>query len=67
MIYQPHMEQSDWSEFTTMVQVAMQYCLARNISENEIWQLGTKSTLHKILNLVIQYGIAMHIRKFGGL
>ena len=23
MIYQPHMEQSDWSKFTTMVQVSV--------------------------------------------
>ena len=23
MIYQPHMEQSDWSEFTTMVQIIL--------------------------------------------
>jgi hypothetical protein len=27
MIYQPHVEESDWSEFTTMVQCNMTYDL----------------------------------------
>ena len=25
MIYQPHMEKSDWSEFTTMVQLTLKH------------------------------------------
>ena len=66
MIYQPHMEQSDWSKFTTMVQYELCICIITMQVVKEICFITTSDvsnaiSIHYLATKVFKLIIAMHV------